>query len=574
MATESAPVSRSGDVGEPTATLAEVDILSELSSRPHRAPDYEGESRALAGLAEEMARDPRNMLQKLVESAVSLCRADTAGISLLEGAVFRWEAVAGVFASFRNGTMPRGASPCGVCIDRNATQLMHLADRCFPALRAEPRFVEALLIPFRGQAEPVGTVWIVSHSLERKFDREDERLIRSLAQFASAGWQLWKASEHAEAAGRHKDEFLAMLGHELRNPLAVILSASAVLRAAETTDGTKHSIEVVARQAEHLTRMVNDLLDVSRVAQGKLQLEVQPLELATVLAHAVETATPHIERRRHRLSLDLPSEAIWLNGDPVRLAQMVANLLDNAAKYTPEGGHIRLAAHRIDDEVSLTVSDTGIGISPEHLGNVFELFKQVSRSAERSAGGFGLGLTLVRSLAEMHGGTAEVASDGPGLGSRFTVRLPVWSGPPPAAPAPPAPAPEAAATPRRVLVTEDNEDLAQSVALTLALDGHSVRIASDGHSALHALPVFDPDVVLLDVGLPDMNGYEVARQIRRHSPRTDLTIITLSGYGQPEDRRQSKAAGCDAHLVKPVDPDVLRDLLRNSGAATWDPRCS
>jgi signal transduction histidine kinase/CheY-like chemotaxis protein len=573
MAIDPAPVSRSGDLGEPTATLAEVDILSELSSRAHRAPDYEGESRALAGLAEEMARDPRNMLQKLVESAVSLCRADTAGISLLEGAVFRWEAVAGVFASFRNGTMPRGASPCGVCIDRNATQLMHLADRCFPALRAEPRFVEALLIPFRGQAEPVGTVWIVSHSLERKFDREDERLIRSLAQFASAGWQLWKASEHAEEAGRHKDEFLAMLGHELRNPLAVILSASAVLRATGTTEETKHPIEVVARQAEHLTRMVNDLLDVSRVAQGKLQLEVQPLELATLLAHAVETATPHIERRRHRLSLDLPSEAIWLNGDLVRLAQMVANLLDNAAKYTPEGGHIGLAAHRIDDEVSLTVSDTGIGISPEHLGNVFELFKQVNRSVERSAGGFGLGLTLVRTLAELHGGTAEVASDGPGLGSRFTVRLPVWAGTPPAAPAPPAPAPEAAPTPRRVLVTEDNEDLAESFATTLALDGHRVRIASDGHSALHALPVFDPDVVLLDVGLPDMNGYEVARQIRRHSPRTDLTIITLSGYGQPEDRRQSKAAGCDAHLVKPVDPDVLRDLLRNNGAATWHQRC-
>jgi signal transduction histidine kinase/ActR/RegA family two-component response regulator len=563
MAIDAPPVSRSDQAGTPTATLAEVDILSELSARVRRPPDYESETRALAGLAEEMARNPRNMLQKLVETAVDLCQADTAGISLLEGAVFRWEAVAGVFASFRHGTMPRGASPCGVCIDRNATQLMHLPDRCFPALGADPRFVEALLIPFHCQGEPVGTVWIVSHSFERKFDREDERLIRSLAQFASAGWQLWQASERAEEANRRKDEFLAMLGHELRNPLATILSTADVVRADGTGERTGRAIDVVTRQAQHLTRVVNDLLDMSRIAQGKLELQIEPLELAAVLAHAVETARPHIERRRHQLSLHLPVEAIWLHADPVRLAQLLANLLDNAAKYTPEGGDIQVTAERIDEQVSLTVSDTGIGIAPEHLTSVFELFTQAGRSIERAAGGFGLGLTLARSLAGMHGGTVEAASDGPGQGSRFTVRLPILAGWPPAASSTTPLPREVVVTPRRILVTEDNDDLAESFSMALALDGHSVHVASDGHAALRALEVFEPDVVLLDVGLPDMSGYDVARRIRSDGKRAHLTIITLSGYGQPEDRRQSQEAGCDTHLVKPVDPDVLRNLFRD-----------
>ncbi len=562
---------RSDDTSEPTATLADVDIVAELDARPRRPADYEKETRALAGLAAELARNPRTMLQKLVETAVELCNADTAGLSLLEGEIFRWEAVAGVFASFRNGTMPRAASPCGVCIDRNATQLMHLADRCFPALRTEPRFVEALLIPFHVQGAPIGTVWIVSHSAARTFDREDERLVRNLAQFASAGWQLWNAYELTAREGRRKDEFLAMLGHELRNPLAAVVNATAVLRSEATTELTHRMIDVVARQTQDLTRMVDGLLDMSRITQGKLELQPEPLELAPVLADVVASARPHIERRRHRLSVQVPPEPIWLNADRVRLAQIVANLLDNAAKYTPDGGDIWLTAERTAEGVSLIVRDTGIGIPPEHLRDAFDLFRQIDRFRTRSTAGLGLGLTLVRSLAELHGGSVEAASSGEGQGSQFTVRLPALSpSPPPVEPRPPL-IPDAVPVPRRILLVEDNDDVAQSFSITLALEGHSVRSVSDGRSALEALPSFQPDVVLLDVGLPDMSGYDVARQIRQDHDGADLMIVTLSGFGQQQDQRESYEAGCDEHLVKPVDLDLLRGLFNRPRSATARP---
>jgi hypothetical protein len=292
---------RLAGAGEPTASVQEVDIRSQLSSRPARLPDYAGERRAMAALATEMAENPRNMLQKLVETAVELCHAETAGISLLEGDVFRWEAVAGVFASYRNGTMPRGASPCGVCIDENATQLMYLADRAFPALRAEPRFVEALLIPSIFAASPSGPS---GSSRIRRTGSSTERTNGSFvpSQFASSSWPLWKAYEAAEETSQRKDQFLAMLGHELRNPLAAILSASRVLEALDTTDiGAKRAVEVVARQGQHLSRMVDDLLDLSRLTRGTLELHREMVELRTVVMHAVETTRGQIERRGHTL---------------------------------------------------------------------------------------------------------------------------------------------------------------------------------------------------------------------------------------------------------------------------------
>jgi hypothetical protein len=227
---------RPSDLTKRTATFEEVDIRSELCARPQRTPDYAAEHRAMKVLAGEMTANPRNMLQKLVETAIDLCRADTAGISVFEGDALRWEAMAGVFASYRGSMMPRDASPCGVCIDQNATQLMHLPDRCFPALLTDPRFVEVMLIPFHDRGKPVGTVWIVANSHKRKFDREDERVMCTLAQFASAGWQLWRACEAAAESNRHKDEFMAMLAHELRNPLAAIISAHEVVRKISADD--------------------------------------------------------------------------------------------------------------------------------------------------------------------------------------------------------------------------------------------------------------------------------------------------------------------------------------------------
>jgi signal transduction histidine kinase len=284
---------RIDDASGATATLVDVDIWPELHSRPPRPRNLEAEERALAALGREMAENPRNLLQKLVQIAIDLCQADTAGVSLLEGDVFRWEAVAGVFESFRNGTMPRAASPCGVCIAENSTQLMYLADRCFPALRAEPRFVEALLIPFHDRGTPVGTLWVVTHRDDRKFDREDERVLRTLSQFASAGWHLVRALDAADEANQRKDEFLAILGHELRTPLSAIMSATEVLAKATA----RPEVEVLRRQSRHLSRLADDLLDVPRVGQGKLELLRTAVDVRSVMGHALEmTSNAGIDR--------------------------------------------------------------------------------------------------------------------------------------------------------------------------------------------------------------------------------------------------------------------------------------
>ena len=555
------------NAAEPTATLEEVDIRAALLSRPDRAPDYEREHAALAALTMELAENPRNMLQKLVEVAVELCDAGTAGISLLEGDVFRWEALAGVFGAHRNSTMPRDASPCGVCITENATQLMYLPDRCFPALRAEPRFVEALLIPFHDHGTPIGTVWIAAHESRRKFDREDERIIGMLAQFASAGWQLWRACAAAEESSRRKDEFLAVLGHELRNPLAAIRSATGVLERFGARDADLgRAADVVARQSRHLCRMADDLLDLSRMSRGTLGLQRKAVDLGVAAADAVEATRPQMERRGHRLSMALPTVPIYMEADPIRLTQLLANLLDNAAKYTPDGGHIWLTTESIDDSVHIVVRDTGIGIPEAELLHIFDLFTRVDGASESSAGGLGIGLALVRRVAEMHGGSVEAASDGVGKGSRFTVRLPIIAATVRGLGAPPKAAMRAEAPASRcILVVEDNDDVAQSLAMLLASDGHSVRIVPDGPLAIEAARILTPDVVLLDLGLPGMSGYEVARRIREDTAWAGVTIIALSGYAAEEHRLLAKQAGCDLHLVKPVDPDVLLTML--GGAA-------
>ena len=421
----SSEATRGDTSGVVTATLFDVDIRWELEMRPRRLPNYERENGALAVLAAEMSANPHNMLQKLVEVAADLCAADTAGISLLDGEVFRWEAVAGVFAGARGGTMPRDHSPCGVCIDRNATQLMHLADRCFPALLAQPRFVEAMLVPFHDHGTPVGTVWIVSHRAERKFDKEDERVVRGLAHLASAGWQLWKAYEASERAGRLKDDFLATLGHELRTPLGAITAAASVLRQRVAEDhGANRALDVIARQSLHVSRLVEDLLDVERISQGKLHIKKRVIDLRTLVAQTIEERRAQIERR-HLLSVELSAEPVWVDADPVRLSQVMSNLLDNATKYTPDAGQISVAITVHTDQVQVEVRDTGIGMPLDQLTGVFEPFVQLSDRGEASSGGLGIGLAVVRRLTELHGGTVHATSPGPGLGSTFIIRLPI-----------------------------------------------------------------------------------------------------------------------------------------------------
>jgi PAS domain S-box-containing protein len=365
---------------------------------------------------------------------------------------------------------------------------------------------------------------------------------------------------------RRKDEFLAMLGHELRTPLAPIRNGVEILRRVGGDEQKLTATEMMQRQVAHMVRLVDDLLDMSRITRAKIKLRKEPVELASVVHHAVEAVRPFCESMGHELTVTLPTEPTYLNADPVRLGQVVANLLNNAFKFTDKGGHIWLTAEREDNQVLIRVLDSGIGIAAEQLPRIFEMFTQADTSLERSRDGLGLGLPLVKNLVEMHAGTVEARSAGVGRGSEFVVRLPLLSGPlPPLPQAPSNPKPVAMA-PRRILVVDDNRDSADSLATLLKLTGHEVHIAHDGLEALERAAACQPEVILLDIGLPRLNGYEAARRIREQQRHKAPTLVALTGWGQEEDRCRTREAGFDAHLVKPVDFAALTKLLAGSGA--------
>ena len=358
------------------------------------------------------------------------------------------------------------------------------------------------------------------------------------------------------AASRAKDEFLAMLGHELRNPLSPIVSALKLIRMRGET-GFAREREIIERQVQHLVRLVDDLLDISRVTRGKVELQCERVDLAQPLGKAIEMARPLLEQRRHRLDVDIEPDLAW-EGDPMRLAQVVSNLLTNAARYTPPGGHVVLRAHGVDgDRVRLAVSDTGIGMSPELRAQVFDLFFQGKRDIDRAEGGLGIGLALVRNIVGQHGGSVEAHSAGPGQGSEFVVLLPRRT---PAACAAPDEAPvqgAPAAVRRRVMIVDDNVDGADTLARLLAAHGHDVRVFHEPVAALAAVPDFLPDLAVLDIGLPVLDGYEVARRLRELLDGHPCRLVALTGYGLPADREHSARAGFDTHLVKPVNPDLV-----------------
>jgi len=368
-----------------------------------------------------------------------------------------------------------------------------------------------------------------------------------------------RASHALRLADQRKHEFLATLGHELRNPLAPLVTGLQLLRASATSDpSTAKVIAVMDRQIAHLTRLVDDLLEVSRITRGLVDVRHEPVDLAVVIKSAIETARPAVESARHELTVDVPAETITISGDLVRLTQVFANILTNAAKYTNPGGHINLTAASDDDQARVVIRDDGIGIPPEHISSIFDMFTQVDRSSRRTQGGLGIGLTLVRSLVTMHGGRVEARSPGPGLGSEFVVELPLSKHVSPAATrsmAGPLPA-------RRILVVDDNRDVADMLGTLLEELGATVRCVHTGADALAALDSFDPEVVLLDIGMPAMDGYEVARRIRSDPGHRDVLIIALSGWGQEQDHERSSAAGCDHHLIKPLNLDKLRQLLQ------------
>jgi PAS domain S-box-containing protein len=411
----------------------------------------------------------------------------------------------------------------------------------------QPVHVSLTISPLRDEAG-----WVVGAS----------KIARDMTKEKEAEERIYGLLTELRAADRRKDEFLATLAHELRGPLAPLRNLLEVLKRADG-DGerARQAYATMDRQLSQLTRLVDDLLDVSRISRGKIELRRERVELASVVSQAVEACRPLAESAGHEVAVTLPPEPLVLDGDPVRLAQVFGNLLNNACKYTDRGGRIGLTVERQGSDVVVRVTDNGAGIPADQLGSIFEMFTQVDETLERSQGGLGIGLTLVRRLVELHGGSVEAFSEGRGRGSEFVVRLPLLSEKPRAlrrresiGDATPAPA-------RRILVVDDNRDSAESLALLLTLSGHQTQTAHDGLEAVEAAGQFRPDVVLLDIGLPKLNGYDACRRIREQAWGLSMVLVALTGWGQDADRRRSHEAGFDAHLVKPVDLDALRRLL-------------
>jgi signal transduction histidine kinase/CheY-like chemotaxis protein len=417
-----------------------------------------------------------------------------------------------------------------------------------PDRALEQRFIDFVYQPIRDAAGAVAGIFVEGSDVTARKLIEDE----------------------LRAANRQKDQFLAMLAHELRNPLAPITTAAQLLKMG-TLDpkAASHASEIIARQAEHMTELVNDLLDVSRVTRGLVALDREELDINTVVASAVEQVRPLIESKRHSLTLQSPGEPAHVLGDRTRLVQVVSNILNNAAKYTPSGGRITLDLKVLDGQAQISVRDNGVGIEADVLPYIFDLFTQAERTPDRSQGGLGIGLALVKSLVGLHGGQVEARSEGPGQGSEFFVRLPcIAVTNTPVGAEGNSGGERDALQPLCIQIVDDNVDAAATLATLLELRGHSVSVEHDGRGALRRARLERPQVLLLDIGLPDMSGYELARQIRALPDTAGAVLVALTGYGQGSDRREAELAGFDHHLVKPASMEQVEEILAQARART------
>ena len=480
-----------------------------------------------------------------------------------------------VFYSSESDTRPVGYAdlpgPLRASLQRVVREgLPHEAEVvCYP-LRAGERTLGALALSNSGSPQDLVTLQELVGRAAIALD--NARLYQSLEREIARSRE---AEARLQDSSQRKDEFLAMLSHELRNPLAPIRNAVEVIRRLAPPDPKlTMARDVVDRQVSLLARLVEELLDVSRISQGKIALKKEPVELARILSHSVETARPLIDARAQTLAVSVPPAPVWLSADFARLSQVISNLLNNASKYTGEGGRIELIADAGEGEATITVRDNGTGIEAQLLPKIFDLFVQGDRSLDRGQGGLGIGLTLVKRLVELHQGQVAVESEGPGRGSSFTVTLPCIS-----AVAEPQRAPSAVASirpssevyGRRVLVVDDNVDAAESTAAFLRLEGHEAKAVHDGLQALASLKVFDPHVVVLDIGLPGLDGYAVARQLRARGDTSHVLLIALTGYGQKEDRARAAASGFDYHFVKPADPREIQAAIERGRNTAGEP---
>jgi signal transduction histidine kinase/DNA-binding response OmpR family regulator len=555
---------------EERVALAEERARRELAEAESKRADYLADvSRALAD-----SLDPETTARTLARLVVPYL-ADLAGVTLPgeQGQPWRTELawtspvkaeVQSLRIAGRDGPHDTLRSAVERALLRGHSAHLDQLDIPYPIpdeSAVPARIRSALVLPLRARGRILGVLTLTVGPSGRAYGSAELALADDLASRAAIALDNARLYNDMERADRQKNEFLSMLAHELRNPLAPIRNSAEVIRlTAPDQPRLQKAREVIDRQLTHLVRLVDDLLDVSRITGGKIRLQFGPVELNAVVIAALEACSPAIERAGHRLTVELPERPVFVTGDSARLTQILTNLLNNAAKYPDAGGRILTALRTEGDATEIVVRDSGIGIPQDMLAAVFELFTQMDRSLDRSQGGLGVGLTLVKRLVELHGGTVSAHSDGPGTGAEFRVRLPISN--------PPArePGAEPAATlvpvgALRVLVVDDNTDAAESLAEVLRQGGHDVRLAATGSAALALADEFRPNVILLDIGLPGMNGFEVARRLRARPSGRSASIAALTGYGREDDRRNAHEAGFDHYLVKPVDTESLRRLL-------------
>ncbi len=572
---------------------AEAVITTELETRAQRSPDFAAENDALHRLAQALSAHDGGVLQTLAGTALDLCGAQSAGISLLEhgrdgGRMFRWVALAGLATPFTNHVVTADDSLGSVTLALGAAQLFAFPQKHFSGLSASiPHAVEGLVVPIPGQREPWGVLWVMSHDERVHFDAEDRRILTSLANFTCAALTVTQAKADAEAraaeaegarnalarAEVQKDDFIAMLAHELRNPIAPIDGALAVAqKLAAGSPAVLSALAVADRQVRQLKRLLRDLLDASGIRHGKLSVQRSHCLLADIVCDALAAVKLDTEGRQQELHADVPAYPVTVYGDPARLTQVISNLLWNAVKYTPPGGAITLSVQAPDPdtipmedstprEAVITVRDNGIGISPAVLPHVFDIFTQSPSARPRAEGGLGVGLAVVKYLVNAHNGDVSISSEGEGKGTEVSVRLPIVC----RAPVEPATATTHGAIPSRLLLVDDNADATEALATLLALEGHEVKCARCGPEALCIVESFTPDVALIDINMPGMDGRELARLLRQRAQCSATKLVALTGYADTAIRREEDAEGAfDCYLVKPLSLDDLAEVLRGS----------
>lgn len=554
----------------------------ELARRPARAADYAAENRALVALARVQAGPRSEFLQAIADTALSLCHADSAGISLVEGPddnrVFRWFAVAGLCADLRGKITTWNECPCGVTLEAGAPQLFINPQARFPCLRFPGVEVpEGIVVPIPADNGALGAIWVMSHAQDCRFDLEDVRLLSNLAVFAGSGLTIVNARDSGEESDRRHNEFIAMLSHELRNPMTPIDGAiSAAKRLCVEDERAVEMLTVAQRQMRHLRTLVDDLLDAARLKHGKLAIKHSDTSLSEIVFDAVTAIRHHILSRRHTLRITGLDEPVYVRADHVRLSQVLGNLLSNAAKYTPVGGtielNVRVEANNSSDQsdalLVIDVADNGMGIDSAVQPRVFDLFAQSARGRARSEGGLGIGLAVAKRMVELHQGTISLRSEGSGKGTVVTLRLPILQKAVDAADIAARKMPSVTPEPARLLLVDDNQDALRALSVLLELEGHEVTTSDNGRDAIRLMSEKHPEVAIVDVGMPEMDGFEVARTVRLNHRLDDMVLVALTGYASESDKSRALAAGFDFHLTKPLSLDKLQYILANRADGT------